>query len=61
MFLNIWIWELGLKRNEVIWDGLWTKEDLISLKQLWEDLGPQGKEVTWVGPWNEEGRCAKRS
>ena len=24
---NIWIWELGLKRNEVIWEEAWTKEE----------------------------------
>ena len=41
---NIWIGEPGLKRNEItsIREGLWTKEELISLKHL--DWGTWTKE-----------------
>ena len=37
LFKDIFIWELGLKRNAVIWERAWTKEELGVSRRV--DLG----------------------
>ena len=46
---NIWVWELGLKRNEVIWESPWIKEKrIIKNTSGFGSLSVQRKDVLRV-------------